>query len=296
MKLVKGIILAGGNGSRLFPLTLGMSKQLLPVYDKPMIYYPLSVFMLAGIKNILIISRAEDLLMFKKLLGNGSGLGINISYEVQLEPNGIAEAFIIGENFIGDDNVALILGDNVFHGNNFISKVIRAKEYLKDGFSSIFGIAVSNPENFGVIEFDDKNNIINISEKPLNPKSDTIVSGLYLYTNDVIKFAKTLKPSKRGEKEITDVNNFYLSLNKLRLQVLDSSISWIDTGTYSSLIKASKYFEDYEKKTGKKAACIEEIALNMGYIDEQKLLKIGKSMETSEYGKYLLNLKKNGIN
>ena len=228
--------------------------------------------------------------MFKKLLGNGSGLGINISYEVQLEPNGIAEAFIIGENFIGDDNVALILGDNVFHGNNFISKVIRAKEYLKDGFSSIFGIAVSNPENFGVIEFDDKNNIINISEKPLNPKSDTIVSGLYLYTNDVIKFAKTLKPSKRGEKEITDVNNFYLSLNKLRLQVLDSSISWIDTGTYSSLIKASKYFEDYEKKTGKKAACIEEIAHEMGYIDISQLNRIANSMHNSEYGNYLLNL------
>lgn len=290
MKSVKGIILAGGNGSRLFPLTRGTSKQLLPVYDKPMIYYPLSIFMLAGIKKILIISKKEDLLMYKQLLGNGSELGIDISYEIQSEPNGIAEAFIIGKNFIAEDNVSLILGDNIFHGKNFISNVINAKEHLNHGFSSIFGVHVDNPESFGVIEFDDKNNIINICEKPKNPKSNIIVSGLYFYTNDVIKYAEMLKPSQRGEKEITDINNIYLSTKKLSLTKLDSTIAWIDTGTFSSLIQASKYFEDYEFKTGKKAACIEEIAYNMGYIDNQQLLKIAMSMNNSEYGKYLLNL------
>ena len=289
MKSVKGIILAGGNGSRLYPLTFGTSKQLLPVYDKPMIYYPLSIFMLAEIKDILIISTKEDLPKFKKLLGNGKSLGINISYDVQLEPNGIAEAFLIGKNFIGDDNVSLILGDNIFHGKNFISHVIKAKENLNCGYSSIFGVSVQNPESFGVIEFDDENNVIRINEKPEKAKSNIIVSGLYFYTNDVIKYAKKLSPSKRGEKEITDINNFYLSSKKLKLNLLESDISWIDTGTYSSLIQASKYFEDYENKTGKKAACIEEIALNMGYIDDKQLFKIANTMNNSEYGNYLLN-------
>ena len=290
MKSIKGIILAGGNGSRLFPLTLGTSKQLLPVYDKPMIYYPLSIFMLAGIKDILIISTSEDLPKFKKLLSDGKSLGINITYEIQFKPNGIAESFIIGENFIGDDNICLILGDNIFHGQDFIYNVIKAKENIKEGFSSIFGVSVKNPESFGVIEFDNKNNVIAISEKPEHAKSNTIVSGLYFYTNDVIKYAKKLKPSKRGEKEITDINNYYLSSKKLKLIFLESSISWIDTGTYSSLIQASKYFEDYENKTGKKAACIEEIAFNMGYINQKQLKKIAKSMHNSDYGKYLLNL------
>lgn len=290
MKSIKGIILAGGNGSRLFPLTLGTSKQLLPVYDKPMIYYPLSIFMLAGIKDILIISTSEDLPKFKKLLSDGKSLGINITYEIQFKPNGIAESFIIGENFIGDDNICLILGDNIFHGQDFIYNVIKAKENIKEGFSSIFGVSVKNPESFGVIEFDNKNNVIAISEKPEHAKSNTIVSGLYFYTNDVIKYAKKLKPSKRGEKEITDINNHYLSSKKLKLIFLESSISWIDTGTYSSLIQASKYFEDYENKTGKKAACIEEIAFNMGYINQKQLKKIAKSMHNSDYGKYLLNL------
>ena len=253
MKAVKGIILAGGNGSRLYPLTLGSSKQLLPVYDKPMIYYPLSVFMLAGVTDVLIISTQDDLPKFKKLLGDGVKLGINITYEIQLNPNGIAESFIIAENFIGDDDVCLILGDNIFHGKDFISNVIRAKKNLSLGFSSIFGVSVQNPESFGVIEFDDFDNAINITEKPKFAKSNIIVSGLYFYTNDVIKYAKKLKPSKRGEKEITDINNFYLSLKKLKLNLLETTTSWIDTGTYSSLIKASKYFENYEKKTGKKA-------------------------------------------
>ena len=290
MKSIKGIILAGGTGSRLYPLTLGTSKQLLPVYDKPMIYYPLSVFMRAEIKDILIISSEHDLPKFKKLLGDGSKLGIQISYKVQFEPNGIAESFIIGEDFICDDNVCLILGDNIFHGDMFISNINAAKKDLSNGFSSIFGVSVQNPESFGVIEFDDKNNIIKISEKPDFAKSNIIVSGLYFYTNDVIEYAKNLKPSKRGEKEITDINNFYLATNKLKLNLLDDSTAWIDTGTYSSLIKASKYFENYEKKSGKKAACIEEIAYNMGYIDVSKLNKIANSMHNSEYGNYLLNL------
>ena len=290
MKSIKGIILAGGNGSRLFPLTLGTSKQLLPVYDKPMIYYPLSVLMKAEIKDILIISSKQDLPKFKKLLGDGSILGLNISYKIQLEPNGIAESFIIGQDFIGYDNVCLILGDNIFHGEGFISNINKAKNNLYKGYSSIFGVSVQNPESFGVIEFDNKNNLVNISEKPENAKSNIIVSGLYFYTNDVVKYAKELKPSIRGEKEITDINNFYLSSKKLKLIRLNSNISWIDTGTYSSLIKASKYFEDFEKKTGKKASCVEEIAYEMGYIDIIKLGKIASLMQNSEYGNYLLNL------
>tara|TARA_Y100000766_G_C18917304_1_gene613015 strand:- start:16523 stop:17398 length:876 start_codon:yes stop_codon:yes gene_type:complete len=290
MKSVKGIILAGGSGSRLYPLTFGTSKQLLPVYDKPMIYYPLSVFMLAGIKDILIISTDEDVPKFKKLLGSGENLGISISYEIQVKPNGIAESFIIAENFIGNDNVSLILGDNIFHGKDFISNVLKAKNNLFQGFSSIFGVSVKNPENFGVIEFDDDNNIKKIVEKPQYPKSNFIVSGLYFYTNDVIKFAKKLKPSKRGEKEITDLNNYYLFSDKLKLNLLKSSTSWIDTGTYSSLIKASKFFENYEKKTKKKVACVEEIAFQMGYINLNQLKNNAMSMCNSDYGKYLLNL------
>ena len=290
MKSIKGIILAGGTGSRLYPLTLGISKQLLPVYDKPMIYYPLSIFMQAEIKDILIISSEHDLPKFKKLLGDGSNLGINISYKVQSKPNGIAESFIIGEDFIAEDNVCLILGDNIFHGDGFISNINNAKKVLSNGFSSIFGVSVQYPENFGVIEFDENKNVINIFEKPENPKSNFIVSGLYFYTNDVVKYAKKLKPSKRGEKEITDINNFYLSKKKLKLILLDDNISWIDTGTYSSLIKASKYFEDYEKKTGKKAACVEEIAYEMGYINLSQLRILADFMQNSDYGNYLQNL------
>ena len=292
MKSIKGIILAGGTGSRLFPLTIGTSKQLLPVYDKPMIYYPISIFMQAEIKDILIISSQYDLPNFKKLLGDGSNLGIKISYKVQFEPNGIAESFIIGEDFICDDNVCLILGDNIFYGEEFILNINSAKKDLSNGYSSIFGVSVQNPENFGVIEFDDKNNIVNIQEKPKKPKSNIIVSGLYFYTNDVVKFAKKLKPSKRGEKEITDINNIYLSSKKLKLVRLKSNISWIDTGTYSSLIKASKYFENFEIKTGKKVACIEEIAFEMKYISKKQLKVIAMSMINSDYGKYLLNLTK----
>ena len=295
MKSIKGIILAGGNGSRLYPLTLGTSKQLLPVYDKPMIYYPLSVLMEAEIKDILIISSKQDLPKFKKLLGNGNSLGINISYEIQIEPNGIAESFIIGKDFIKNDNICLILGDNIFHGDSLISNINNAKKDLSEGYSSIFGVSVNNPENFGVIEFDNYNQITRIIEKPKKPKSNMIVSGLYFYTNDVVKFAKNLKISSRGEKEITDVNNYFLSLNKLRLNILGANISWVDTGTYSSLIQASKYFENIENKTNQKVACIEEIAFKMGYINKFQLQKIAKSMINSAYGKYLLNLIENEI-
>ena len=288
--MVKGIILAGGNGSRLYPLTLGMSKQLLPVYDKPMIYYPLSIFIRSGIKYVLIITTIEDSSNFKKLLGDGSRLGINISYATQESPNGIAESFIIGSNFIGDDDVSLILGDNIFHGKKLFSQIEIAKQNLKEGFSSIFGVKVENPENFGVIEFDSNNEMLNINEKPLNPKSNVIVSGLYFYTNDVIKVSKGLSPSSRGEKEITDINNYYLHARKLKLNFLDDETSWIDTGTYSSLIRASKFFEDYEINNRKKVSCIEEIAFKMGYINKNQLKEIATSMENSDYGQYLLNI------
>ena len=290
MKLIRGIILAGGNGSRLFPLTYGTSKQLLPVYDKPMIYYPLSIFMHAKIRDILIISTADDLPKFKKLLGDGKRLGLNINYKVQAKPNGIAESFLIGEDFIGDNNVCLILGDNIFHGDNFISIVNKAKKELNKGISSIFGVSVKNPENFGVVEFDNENNIKEIIEKPSFTSSKIVVSGLYFYTNDVINYAKRLSPSNRGEKEITDINNYYLSSCRLKLNLLDPKISWIDTGTYSSLIEASKYFEDYETKTGKKVACVEEIAFRLGYINKKQLEEIAESMSNSEYGKYLFKI------
>ena len=293
MLLTKGIILAGGYGTRLYPLTLGISKQLLPVYDKPMIYYPLSTFMYAGIRDILIISTSEDLPKFKNLLNDGSEIGLNISYAQQKKPNGIAESLIIGSDFIGKDNVCLILGDNIFHGNNFISLLDKARLNLENNCSTIFGVEADNPNDFGVIEFDSENKIHNIVEKPDNASSNVIVSGLYYYTNDVVKIAKNLKPSPRGELEITDINNHYLSQNKLRLVKLDSETSWIDTGTYDSLIEASKYFQDFENKTGEKVACIEEIALRLGLIDKTKLISIANSMKNSNYGKYLLKIAKN---
>lgn len=290
MKKIKGIILAGGLGSRLFPLTIGTSKQLLPVYDKPMIYYPLSVFLKAGIKDILIITTNEDTTKYKKLLGNGQSIGIKISYETQDYPNGIAEAFIIGSKFIGNDNVSLILGDNIFNGDNLEIYLARAKKQLNQGFSTIFGVKSENPENFGVVEFDKFDNVSKIVEKPKIPKSNTVVSGLYFYTNDVIHVSESLKPSSRGEMEITDINNFYLSKNKLKLNLLDDDIAWIDTGTYGSLIKASKYFEEFEKNSGKKSSCIEEIAYRRGFINKLQLIKIAESMKSSDYGKYLKSI------
>ena len=288
MKSIKGIILAGGYGSRLYPLTLGTSKQLLPVYDKPMIYYPLSTFMYAGIKDVLIISTNKDLPRFKDLLKDGKDIGINISYKQQNKPNGIAESFIIGADFIGNDNVCLILGDNIFHSNHFNNLLDKARLNLENNFSTIFGVKVNKPNDFGVIEFDSEYKIQNIVEKPKETESKMVVSGLYYYTNDVVNIAMNLKPSSRGEFEITDINNYYLTNNKLKLVTLDSGTSWIDTGTYDSLIEASKYFQDVENKTGKKIACIEEIALKLGYIDKTQFIKTAHSMNKSNYGKYLL--------
>ena len=290
MNFVKGIILAGGSGSRLYPLTLGASKQLLPVYDKPMIYYPLSIFMRSGIKDILIITSNEDSQKFKNLLGDGEKLGIKISYAVQEKPRGIAESFIIASDFIGDDNVSLILGDNIFYGENIDENLDCAKENLNYGYSTIFGVNVDNPEDFGVIEFEKGNGISKIIEKPKNPKSNIAVSGLYFYTNDVVAVASKLRPSSRGELEITDINNHFLKKKKLKLNLIDDKASWIDTGTYGSLIKASKFFEDLEKKTKKKASCIEEIAFDMGYIDKEQLTKLAESMKNSDYGKYLMKI------
>ncbi len=290
MKSIKGIILAGGYGSRLYPLTLGVSKQLLPVYDKPMIYYPLSTLMQAGIIDILIISTKNDISKFEKLLGNGTNLGIKLSYAIQENPNGIAEALIIASDFILHENICLILGDNIFHGDNFIHNLEKAKVNLSQGYSTIFGIDVENPNDFGVIELNSKNKIKKIIEKPKTDFGSLIVTGLYYFTNDAIKIAKNLKPSLRGELEITDINNSFLNQDKLKLIRLNSEIVWTDTGTYNSLISASQYFKDYEIKYSKKIACIEEIAYRRGYIDEFRLKEIAQSMINSDYGKYLNNL------
>ncbi len=288
MKKIKGIILAGGFGSRLYPLTYSTSKQLLPVYDKPMIYYPLSVLMKAGIKDILIICTKKDLNHFKDLLKDGDHLGLNFSYKIQNFPNGIAESFIIADDFIGNDNVCLILGDNIFSGNNFEEYLMLAKNNLVKGNSSIFGVTVENPCDFGVIE--EHNGKIKIIEKPKQTQSNLIVSGLYFYTNDVINISKNLKPSKRNELEVTDVNNYYISNNKLKLIRLEKDISWIDTGTHESLVEASTFFRKIELKTSKKISCIEEIALNMGYIDAIQFEKLANDMSNSSYGKYLKKL------
>jgi len=293
MTKTKGIILAGGHGSRLYPLTFGTSKQLLPVYDKPMIYYPLSTLMNAGIRDILIISTVKDLPRFKDLLNDGSNIGINITYKAQKEPRGIAEAFIIGADFIKNDNVCLILGDNIFYGKNFNLLLEKAILNFENGFSSIFGVKVDNPNEFGVIEFDSNNKINRIIEKPNKIESNYIVSGLYFYTNNVIKVANNLTPSERGELEITDVNNYYLNEKKLDLFKLDSNFSWLDTGTYNSLIEAAKYFQDLENQTGEKVACVEEIALNLGLIDKSKFIETANLMSKSNYGKYLLAKAKN---
>ena len=293
MTKTKGIILAGGHGSRLYPLTFGTSKQLLPVYDKPMIYYPLSTLMDAGIRDILIISTVKDLPRFKDLLNDGSNIGINITYKAQKEPRGIAEAFLIGADFIENDNVCLILGDNIFYGKNFNLLLEKAVLNFEKGFSSIFGVKVDNPNEFGVIEFDSTNKIKAIIEKPNKTESDYIVSGLYFYTNNVTKVANNLTPSERGELEITDVNNYYLNEKKLDLFKLDSNFSWLDTGTYNSLIEAAKYFQDLENQTGEKVACVEEIALNLGLIDKSKFIETANLMSKSNYGKYLLAKAKN---
>ena len=285
---MKGIILAGGSGTRLHPLTKVLSKQLLPVYDKPMIYYPLSTLMMAGIREILIISTKECLPLFNKLLGNGEKLGLSIRYAEQLNPDGLAQAFIIGKKFIGNDNVAMILGDNIFSGNGF-SKILNRITERKNG-ATIFAYQVVDPERYGIVSFDKNKKVISIEEKPINPKSNYAIPGLYFYDNDVINFAESLKPSKRGELEISDLNLIYLDQKKLHVEVLDRGFVWLDTGTNESLHQASSYIETVEKRQGIRISCIEEIAYNLGYISDDQLLKIGKSMESSDYGKYLIDI------
>ena len=285
---MKGIILAGGSGTRLYPITKAVSKQLLPVYDKPMIYYPISVLMLAGIKEILIISTPRDLPMYKDLLGDGSNLGIKFEYKVQENPNGLAEALIIGEEFIGNDNVALILGDNIFYGHRFTETLKRASQ-IKEG-AIIFGYYTNNPERFGVVEFDENGNVLSIEEKPENPKSNYIVPGLYFYDNDAIEIAKNVKPSKRGEVEITSVNEEYLKRGKLKVELLGRGMAWLDTGTHTGLLEASNFIETVQKRQGLYIACLEEIAYLKGYIDDETVLKIVKELKKTEYGQYLFNL------
>ena len=287
---MKGIVLAGGSGTRLFPVTKGISKQLLPVYDKPMIYYPLSVLMLAGIKKILIISTPEDLHNFKKLLGSGRDLGIQLNYKEQPSPDGLAQAFILGEDFIGKDNVCLVLGDNIFYGSGFSGMLQNASNNILKGKSTVFGYYVKDPERFGVAEFDNNGNVISIEEKPENPKSNYAVVGLYFYTNEVIQIAKNVKPSNRGELEITSVNQVYLSQNNLKVELLGRGFAWLDTGTHDSLLEAGQFIESIEKRKGLKVACLEEIAYRMEYINAEQVKKLAQPLKKNDYGKYLLNM------
>ncbi len=288
---MKGIILAGGSGSRLYPITLVASKQLLPVYDKPMIYYPLSVLMLAGIKDVLIISTPEDTPRFKELLKDGNEIGMNFQYLVQPKPEGIAQAFILGEDFIGNDDVCLILGDNIFYGYG-LSKLLQhsVQAVEKEKNSIIFGYYVNDPQRYGVAEFDQSGHVISIEEKPDKPKSSYAIVGLYIYTNDVINIAKKIKPSKRGELEITSVNQEYLSRHKLKVELLGRGYAWLDTGTHTTLLDAGKFIQTIEERQGLKIACIEEIAYKMGYIDKNQLLKLAEPLKQNNYGKYLIKL------
>ena len=285
---MKGIILAGGSGTRLYPLTIGQSKQLLAIHDKPMIYYPLSVLMLAGIRDILIISTPQDLPNFKRLLSDGSHIGMNFSYAKQEKPNGIAEAFIIGEKFIADESVCLILGDNIFYGSGFTKILKKSVESVeKNHIAKVFGYYVNNPSRYGVVQNDELGNVISLEEKPTQPKSNYAVVGLYFYPNSVVKFSKHVKPSDRGELEITSLNNFYLENKNLSVELFDKNFTWLDSGTHESMLEASNYIHTIEKRTGLKIACIEEIAFKLGYINKSKFEKLIDSIGKNQYGEYL---------
>jgi len=285
---MKGIILAGGSGTRLYPITMGVSKQLLPVYDKPMIYYPLSVLMLSGIRNILIITTPEDQSGFIRTLGDGSNFGINLTYAVQPSPDGLAQAFIIGEEFIGNDNVCLVLGDNIFWGQGFTTILKRSVE--KKNGATVFGYRVNDPERYGVVEFDNKMNAVSLEEKPKNPKSDFAVTGLYFYDNNVVEMAKCLKPSDRGELEITTLNQMYLEQGNLSVETLGRGFAWLDTGTYESLLEAAMFVETIEKRQGYKVGCLEEIAFNQGWLTANEVISTANKLKNNSYGQYLLGL------